>query len=109
VSGGRDERYLVVTEHGRVLVLVRADRAGLDNDLIDVRRPDQDDLAEVTMETPLRAFAAKMVDIVQARGSGDASISPGLLDMMVKEKAAEDLGRIERAARRLQDGGAAQR
>ncbi len=108
MSEGRDERYLVVTEHGRVLVVVRAECSGLDNDLIDVRRPDQDDLAEVAMETPLRAFAAKMVDIVQARGSGDLSISPGLLDMLVKEKAAEDLGRIERAARRLHDGGAAQ-
>ncbi len=108
MSEGRDERYLVVTEHGRVLVVVRAERSGLDNDLIDVRRPDQDDLTEMAMETPLRAFAAKMVDIVQARGSGDLSISPGLLDMLVKEKAAEDLRRIERAARRLQDGGAAQ-
>lgn len=108
MSEGRDERYLVVTEHGRVLVVVQAERSGLDNDLIDVRRPDQDDLAEVAMETPLRAFAAKMVDIVQARGSGDLSVSPSLLDMLVKEKAAEDLRRIERAARRLQNGGAEQ-
>ncbi len=108
MSGGRDERYLVVTEHGRVLVVVRADRSGLENDLIDVRRPDQDDLAEVAMETPLRAFAAKMVDIVQARGSGELSVSPGLLDMLIKEKAAEDLSRIERAARRLQQSGEAQ-
>lgn len=108
MSEGRDERYLVVTEHGRVLVVVRTDRSGLDNDLIDVLRPDQDDLAAVAMETPLRAFAAKMVDIVQARGSGDLALSPGLLDMLVKEKAAEDLRRIERAARRLHDGDAEQ-
>jgi hypothetical protein len=29
-----DERYLVVTEHGRVVVHVRPDRSGLDSDLI---------------------------------------------------------------------------
>jgi len=97
-----DERYLVVTEHGRVLVVVRGDRAGLDPDLIDVRAADDaDDLA---METPLRAFAAKMVDLIQARGAGGVPLSPAMLAMMVKEKAAEDLSRIERAARRLHGG-----
>ena len=97
-----DERYLVVTEHGRVLVVVRGDRAGLDPDLIDVRAAgDADDL---TMETPLRAFAAKMVDLIQARGAGGVPLSPAMLAMMVKEKAAEDLSRIERAARRLHGG-----
>jgi hypothetical protein len=101
VNGRPDERYLVVTEYGRVVVLVRGDRAGLDNDLIEVRRPDPDELEGVTIETPLRAFAAKMVDLVQARGSGDVEVSPNLFEMLVKEKAAEDLGRIERAARQL--------
>ncbi len=94
-----DERYLVVTEHGRVLVVVRGDRAGLDPDLINVRAADDAD--DLTMETPLRAFAAKMVELVQARGAGAVPLSPAMLAMMVKEKAAEDLGRIERAARRL--------
>jgi len=98
-----DERYLVVTEHGRVMVVVRGDRAGLDPDLIDVRAArDADDL---TMETPLRAFAAKMVDLIQARGAGGVPLSTAMLAMMVKEKAAEDLARIERAARRLHGGG----
>jgi hypothetical protein len=90
----------VVTEHGRVVVHVRGDRSGLDGDLIDVRSRRRD-LSDITMETPLRAFAAKMVDIVQARGSGDLDVSTAMLDMLVKEKAAEDLKRIERAARRL--------
>lgn len=98
-----DERYLVVTEHGRVLVVVRGDKAGLDADLIDVTAPDDAD--ELAMETPLRAFAAKMVDLVQARGTGGVPLSPTMLAMMVKEKAAEDLARIERAARRLHAGG----
>ena len=97
-----DERYLVVTEHGRVLVVVRGDRAGLDPDLIDVRAADDAD--DLTMETPLRAFAAKMVELVSARGAGDVPLSPAMLAMMVKEKAAEDLSRIERAARRLHGG-----
>jgi hypothetical protein len=94
-----DERFLVVTEYGRVLVVVRGDRAALDADLIDVR-PDRD-ADDVQLETPLRAFAAKMVDLLQARGTDDLGLSPGLRDMMVKEKAAEDLRRIEREARRL--------
>ena len=93
-----DQRFLVVTEHGRVVVVVRGDRSGLDPDLIDVRSDAE--ATDLAMETPLRAFAAKMVDLIQAQGGG-ASLSPTMLAMMVKEKAAEDLGRIERAARRL--------
>jgi len=93
-----DQRFLVVTEHGRVVVVVRGDKDGLDPDLIDVRS--DADAGDLRMETPLRAFAAKMVDIVQAQGGGGA-LSPALRAMMVKEKAAEDLGRIARAARRL--------
>ena len=103
MSVANDERFLVVTEFGRVMVRVRGDRAGLDNDFVEVLLPTQDDLADAPMETPLRAFAAKMVDLVQARGA-DHDISPGVLGMLVKEKAAEDLGRIERAARRLYQG-----
>ncbi len=96
-----DERFLVVTEFGRVLVVVRGDRAALDADLIDVRL--DHDADDVTLETPLRAFAAKMVDLLQARGTDDLGLSPSLRDLMVKEKAAEDLRRIERAARRLHE------
>lgn len=99
-----DERYLVVTEHGRVVVLVRGDRSGLDADLIEVRRAGDESLEGIAMETPLRAFAAKMVDIVQARGTGPLELSETMRTMLVKEKAAEDLGRIERAARALYGG-----
>lgn len=96
----QDERFLVVTEHGRVLVLVRGDRTALDADLIEVRSDADTD--DVELETPLRAFASKMVDLLQARADDAAGLSPGLRDLMVKEKAAEDLRRIERAARHLQ-------
>ena len=91
----------MVTEHGRVVVVVRGDRDGLDPDLIEVL--DDAEAGGLRMETPLRAFAAKMVDLVQARGAGAATLSPAMAALMVKEKAAEDLKRIERAARRLRE------
>jgi hypothetical protein len=96
-----DERYLVVTEHGRVVVHVRGDRSGLDGDLIAVERATAEAVAGIDMETPLRAFASKMVDLVLARGTGALEVSETLRTMLVKEKAAEDLRRIERAARSL--------
>ena len=94
-----DERFLVVTEHGRVLVVVRGDKGALEPDLLDVRRPDDAAAADVDLETPLRAFAAKMVDLLVARGTDALPMSPAMRDLMIKEKAAEDLRRIERAAR----------
>lgn len=97
-----DERYRVLTEHGPVCVVVRGDRAGLDPDLIDVRPADA--AADVAVETPLRAFAAKMVELVSSRGAGDTPLSAAMLALLVKEKAAEDLARIERAARRWATG-----
>jgi hypothetical protein len=96
-----DERYLVVTEHGRVVVHVRADRSGLDSDLIEVRPATPEAVEGLTMETPLRAFAAKMVDLVLVRGTGSLEASEAMTSMLVKEKAAEDLRRIERAAKRF--------
>ena len=96
-----DERFVVVTEHGRVLVVVRGDKEALEPDLLEVRRHDDDASEGVELETPLRAFAAKMVDLLVARGTDALPMSPAMRDMMLKEKAAEDLRRIERAARAL--------
>lgn len=95
----KEERYLILTEHGRVAVVIRPDRGGLDPEFIDVRAAGAEATSE--METPLRAFAGKMVDLVQARGGDELPLSPAMRTMMVKEKAAEDLRRIERAAKRL--------
>ncbi|CAN5776751.1 hypothetical protein BH23DEI1_BH23DEI1_17170 [soil metagenome] len=103
MTPGDDERYLVVTDHGRVVVHVRGDRNGLDSDLIDVRAATPESTAGISMETPLRAFASKMVDLVVARGAGDLEVSDTMLTLLVKEKAAEDLGRIERASKALHD------
>ncbi len=96
-----DEHFLVVTEHGRVLVVVRGDKDALEPDLLDVRRHDDAAAEGVALETPLRAFAAKMVDLLVARGTDALPMSPAMRDLMIKEKAAEDLRRIERAARAL--------
>lgn len=96
-----DERFLVVTEHGRVLVVVRGDRDALASDLLDVRPGDDPAAADVALETPLRAFAAKMVDLLVARGAETVPLSPTMRTLMLKEKASEDLRRIERAARSL--------
>ena len=96
-----DERFLVVTDHGRVLVVVRGDKGALEPDLLDVRRADDAAAEGVALETPLRAFAAKMVDLLVARGTEELPMSPAMRDLMIKEKAAEDLRRIERAARAL--------
>lgn len=96
-----EERFLVVTEHGRVVVVVRAGVSGLDNDLIEVRPADPREAEGLTLETPLRAFASKMVDLVVSRGSGDLEVSGRMFEMLVKEKAAQDLARIERSAREL--------
>ena len=94
------EHYLVITEHGRVVVRLRGDRSGLDADLVEVLRPSEV-AVELILETPLRAFAAKMVDAIEARTEASAGWSESFRAMMVKEKAAEDLSRIERAARRF--------
>lgn len=94
-----DERFLVVTEHGRVLVVVRGGKGPLEPDLLEVRRGDDPAAAGLALETPLRAFAAKMVDLLLARGADALPMSPALRDLMIQEKAAEDLRRIERAAR----------
>ena len=94
-----DERFVVVTDHGRVVVVVRGDKGALEPDLLDVRRYDDTSAEGIGLETPLRAFAAKMVDLLLARGTDALPMSPAMRDLMIKEKAAEDLRRIERAAR----------
>lgn len=93
-----NERYLVVTDLGRVLVEINPAAGGLDPDFIRVHAAEGGE--DLPMETPLRAFASKMVDLVQARAGALPGVSAALLAIMIKEKAAEDLGRIERAARR---------
>lgn len=92
--------YLVKTDYGDVLVEVNpaCDNA-LEKDLLLLHKPTPDNTRDINMEVPLRAFSAKMVDIIEGVGTGGVAASPKLLEMMKEEKATDDLTRIERWAK----------
>ncbi len=92
-------RFLVTTDHGDVVVEVRPDAAGLDADLLRLRMADAATVQELPVATPLRAFAAKMVDIIEGQGLGGFTGGERMREMLVREKATADLHRIERFAR----------
>ena len=93
-------KYLVMTDHGDVVVSVNeaCDNA-LQKDLFELHEPTPENTKDLEVEVPLRAFGAKVIEIIEKVGTGEASPSPKLRDMMIKEKATEDLARIERWAR----------
>ena len=92
------EKYLVMTDYGDVVVSINPQCSNaLENDLLLLSAPDEGE--EFRMETPLRAFGAKMVDIIRSVGTGGFDPGGNMLEMMIKEKATSDLGRIERWAR----------
>ena len=92
--------YLVKTDYGDVLVEVNpACSNALEKDLLLLHKPTAENTQGIGMEVPLRAFSAKMVDIIETVGTGEVSASPKLLEMMKEEKATDDLTRIERWAR----------
>lgn len=94
------DSFLVRTEHGEVVVRINPEcRNALQNDLLLLSVPSEEEKQEFQMLTPLRAFGAKMVDIIQGVGTGDFDPGPRLRDMMIKEKATSDLKRIERWAK----------
>ena len=93
-----DEKYLIKTDHGDVVVTVAADADGLDPELLSFERADAAATEGIDLEVPLRAFAAKMIAIVERK----AGATPGgerMRSMMIQEKATSDLRRIERWAR----------
>ena len=92
-------RYLVTTDHGDVVVTVNPAAGGLDPDLLELGPVTATVAQELTMATPLRAFSAKMVDIIEIQGLGDVTMSGSLRDMLVREKATQELHRIERYAK----------
>jgi hypothetical protein len=94
------ESFLVRTDYGEVVVRVnpRCDNA-LENDLLLLSSPSEPEKAQFTIETPLRAFGAKMIDIIRTVGTGSFDPGAGMREMLIKEKAASDLNRIERWAR----------
>lgn len=93
-------RFLVRTDSGDVVVVVNSSAGGLDDNLIALESPPEDGAAGFDMVTPLRAFGAKMVDIIEAAGTSAFGGSPTLREMLVKEKATQELKRIELFARR---------
>ncbi len=95
-----NKNYVVLTEFGNVLVSVNpAAKNGLEADLLELTTASEADRAAADFETPLRAFAAKMVDIINGAGFEGVAMSGTMRDLLVKEKATSELGRIERWAR----------
>lgn len=93
------KRFLIATDHGDVVVEVRPDASGLDADLLSLGMADAATAGELPVATPLRAFAAKMVDIIEAQGLGAFAGGERMREMLVREKATSELRRIERFAR----------
>ena len=91
-------RFLVTTDHGDVLVRVDPDKGGLEPDLLILEAPTADNAGDLPTTVPLRAFGAKMVELIEAQG-GDLPGGERLRRMLVQEKASSDLNRIERWAR----------
>lgn len=98
-DAGGERRYLVKTNAGDVVVLVNAAAGGLDDDLFELRAATEESTAGLTMTTPLSAFGAKVVDLIELHGTATFTGSDTLREMLIKEKATFELRRIERFAR----------
>jgi len=92
------QKYLVNTDFGNVVVAINEAASGLAPDLISLHPATPEHAAGLTIEVPLRAFAAKMLEIVESCGVGEVT-TPSLAAMMLREKATAELKRIERFAR----------
>jgi hypothetical protein len=92
-------RYLVATDHGDVVVEVNEVASGLDPGLFTLLAPSDVAGADPEMAVPLRAFGAKVVDLVELMGVGDLPGGEHLKRMMIRERATEELRRIERWTR----------
>ncbi len=94
------KRYLIATEHGEVLAeLDETPRNVLDGPLLTLSRPTAETRQDVPYEVPLRAFSAKMVDLIEEIGTGGFEAEPKLMELLKKEKATDELTRIERWAK----------
>lgn len=93
------QRFLIITDAGDVVVTVNQQAGGLDADLIALEMADAESASGITMTTPLSAFAAKMVDIIEGQGLSGFAGGDRMRELMVREKATADLLRIERFAK----------
>ncbi len=87
------------TDFGDVVVGVNPEASGFDANLIEVTTVAEDERGTFDMATPLRAFGAKMVDIIELQGTSQFSGSDTMREMMIGEKATAELRRIERFAK----------
>lgn len=94
-SSPAPQRFRVLTDAGDVIVTVNQAAGGLDADLLELEMASGDGLE---MATPLKAFAAKMVDIIEGKGLVGFVGGPRMRELMVREKATAELRRIERFA-----------
>lgn len=70
----------------------------MDTDLLVLSPASGEAVEDIDMEVPLRAFAAKMIAIVE-RKAGETPGGERMRRMLIQEKATADLGRIERWAK----------
>ncbi len=94
-----ERRYLVRTNDGDVVVVVNPEAGGLDDDLFSFEPATPESTAGIEMTTPLSAFSAKAVDIIELHGTGGFAGSAALAEMLVREKATALLRSIERFAK----------
>ena len=94
-------RYIILTDtHGEILAeLDETPRNALDGPLFRLSRPSDAERADAPFEVPLRAFSAQVVDSLETVGTGDFQADTKLLELLKKEKATEELARIERWAK----------
>lgn len=95
----RERRFLVTTGAGEVVVVVNPAAGGLSDDLLSFEPVSQTALEQVDMTTPLSAFGAKVVDLIELHGTAEFTGSAALREMLVREKATLELRRIERFAK----------
>lgn len=94
---------MVKTNAGDVVVVVNGAAGGLDDDLFSLEAASDESVAGIGMTTPLSAFGAKVVDLIELHGTSEFTGSPALREMLLKEKATFELRRIERFAKEQVD------
>lgn len=89
-----EEKYLVITDGGDVVVIIDRSVGGLDANFVTLREKEAGE--QFDMITPLRAFNSKMVDLITVCAGDDVPGTAMIRDMLIQEKATSDLNRIER-------------
>lgn len=99
-----ERRFLIRTNAGDVVVVVNPEANGLADDLFSLQAATEETVAGIEMTTPLSAFGAKVVDLIELHGTDEFTGSDALREMLVKEKATFELRRIERFAKEAKGG-----